>query len=656
MWRAPPRAASVILALGVLAGGCGGQASVTVRAYGDESVDATTEPPAGIERRLVELWFRLETSRDGSAFDYARVLTAMTPNQLRLRVPVVEGPEAERRAAANTAAETALRALLEEASLSLCERRLSEPRLGSGGDEDDSQEPDPWSRRDQLQDVVVEVLEGRGQVVDATRARCSLARLEAAERWRDASIQLALLEVARDWTAPRQDDEQQRRLAASLNIDRALTELLRQGGNTGDVASAWSALEDNLSMSDPVPEYRRLVDNARARALDGSCCSSRQALFEYYNETIGLIWRGAFLALVDASAMETGPRAEQAMVVYRGLLRGDQLVHRDVETSFPDIDPSRQRGLRELAPALAAVRTACDPRSGPRTNRERELSCAAPPNQRRARAMQNAELPAEWIEAEREAACLSGAGSREACVELLRDGADRDPPRAVWRRACELHEWWACPGWAERVDASDPAERGLAMSALEEACERSARVCAALAERCASGQGVERDEARATRLYMRACRERRACAEAARRYAEGIGVEADLLLAAELNALGCGYGQPAACRELARAHAEGRGLLRSPQLAFPMFERACVAGDDPSCLEGAAMLLEGTGTPRSATRARDFYRVSCEREAANGCIELANLLENGRGGDRDREGATAMRARACEARIEGACP
>jgi TPR repeat protein len=243
------------------------------------------------------------------------------------------------------------------------------------------------------------------------------------------------------------------------------------------------------------------------------------------------------------------------------------------------------------------------------------------------------------------------AGDARACVDLglLREGGrggDRDVAAALelYRRACEAKEGRGCtklglalraglagppdgpggvakleegcalgfsPGcglaaiaWDEGVGvAPDPARRermlveGAALGDLRAAellaglPERAAPLEAALAARCAAGDGAgcfvrgllaerdPRDAARATGLHQEACLRGHGpgCGRQAERAALDLAVAADPL---DLHTRGCRGGYAPSC--LAVANAQERAGDRAA--ALDAFSAACAAGLDDGCL------------------------------------------------------------------------
>ncbi len=111
---------------------------------------------------------------------------------------------------------------------------------------------------------------------------------------------------------------------------------------------------------------------------------------------------------------------------------------------------------------------------------------------------------------------------------------------------------------ASAVAAQTPKDE---VKALEKSCKGGAAPdCVQLAERYVEGQGVSRDEEKATDYYEKACGLGLgpACLELAHRRRSGKGTKPDVEKAAELYQQVCTWDIATGCAELAR-HAGSRG-------------------------------------------------------------------------------------------------
>lgn len=113
----------------------------------------------------------------------------------------------------------------------------------------------------------------------------------------------------------------------------------------------------------------------------------------------------------------------------------------------------------------------------------------------------------------------------------------------------------------------------------------SADRCRRLAATYATGQGVGKDEARATELYERACdmSDPSACVFAGQMYEYAHGVPKDDARAARLYERSCDVGWTAGCYNLAIMFENGRGVLEDRERAATLYEAACSAGAKQAC-------------------------------------------------------------------------
>jgi TPR repeat protein len=160
------------------------------------------------------------------------------------------------------------------------------------------------------------------------------------------------------------------------------------------------------------------------------------------------------------------------------------------------------------------------------------------------------------------------------------------------------------------VSRRPPAEQDQACGAGQLA------ECFALGDRYASGDGVERDPARALGAYQRAC--------------DG--------------------GLVQACLSLAGAHLAGTLGARDPVAAVSATARGCDAGHALSCAHAGLMLSTTSEVPRDDARAAGLLKKGCEADVAPACGGLALLHVSGRGGlARDPVRAAALLEKACSA-------
>jgi TPR repeat protein len=124
------------------------------------------------------------------------------------------------------------------------------------------------------------------------------------------------------------------------------------------------------------------------------------------------------------------------------------------------------------------------------------------------------------------------------------------------------------------------------LSLCEQECDAgSADRCRRLAATYAFGDGVPKDEARATALYERACEmtDAPACVFAGQMHEYAHGVPKDDAKAARLYETACTAGWPAGCYNLAIMFENGRGVALDRDRAGTLYDAACAAGAKPAC-------------------------------------------------------------------------
>jgi TPR repeat protein len=122
--------------------------------------------------------------------------------------------------------------------------------------------------------------------------------------------------------------------------------------------------------------------------------------------------------------------------------------------------------------------------------------------------------------------------------------------------------------------------------ACENECDAgSADRCRRLAATYAFGQGVVKDEARATGLYEHACdmRDASACLFAGQMHEFAHGVPKDDVVAARFYGRSCDLGYAAGCYNLAILFEEGHGVPKDRAKAGDLYQVACTAGAKQAC-------------------------------------------------------------------------
>jgi TPR repeat protein len=231
-------------------------------------------------------------------------------------------------------------------------------------------------------------------------------------------------------------------------------------------------------------------------------------------------------------------------------------------------------------------------------------------------------------------------------------GIARDDHRAeeLFDRACALGSGAACRELAQRRGAPWPAAERHRL--LERSCAlHYATGCVDLAFLYATGRdGVTRDDARATPLFVEACDggEPAGCYNVGLMYQDGRGVSADLAVAVAAYEDGCLGGSSPACDNLGTLYDQGRGVAASPEKAVALYQRACKgsfwdSGNADGCANLGRMYRDGKGVEKNPSRAVELFREVCDRSpddpddvntlpaAANACSLLGAQYAKGSG-------------------------
>ena len=226
-------------------------------------------------------------------------------------------------------------------------------------------------------------------------------------------------------------------------------------------------------------------------------------------------------------------------------------------------------------------------------------------------------------------ACAKGLPTgcfRQGLVTATRAGIAREDHRAeeLFDRACALGSGAACRELALRRRAPWPAAERRRL--LERSCAlHYATGCVDLAFLYAAGRdGVTRDDARATPLFVEACDggEPAGCYNVALMYQNGRGVSADLAVAVAAYEDGCLGGSSPACDNLGTLYNQGRGVAASPEKAAALYERACKgsfwdSGNADGCVNLGRSYRDGKGVEKNPSRAVELFSEVCDRSPAD---------------------------------------
>lgn len=177
-----------------------------------------------------------------------------------------------------------------------------------------------------------------------------------------------------------------------------------------------------------------------------------------------------------------------------------------------------------------------------------------------------------------------------------------------------------CPSTAH----ADPS-RSDDCSALDLACgEGNGTACFALGGRYANGEGVTKDEPRATALFLRACELEAGlgCLNAGYAHKHGRGVKVDLEQALHLYERACDLEVSRGCNHAGLARDNGEGCEEDAQTAVILYQKACDMGLGWGCYNTAATYRFGVGFRRDPELAESFDRRACQLEILDSCAAL----------------------------------
>ncbi|MCR5085683.1 MAG: sel1 repeat family protein [Succinivibrionaceae bacterium] len=247
-------------------------------------------------------------------------------------------------------------------------------------------------------------------------------------------------------------------------------------------------------------------------------------------------------------------------------------------------------------------------------------------------------MPALTLAGDDRAQCAGG--DARACVaiadRLFFTDADTAGATSYYQRACELADDYACaalgmmgeagaqqPGssaprqGSPKVTADRPAASGP--QALGADCEGgSARACASL------GFYHERqdpDQAKALRLYVRACDLGYGFGCSRAGFLSLHGKRVDYQAAARLYGKGCRLGNQFACGGLGLLYKKGQGVPRNPAKAAEIFSKGCERGNAFACTNLGFLCRQGLGVKKSLDQARALFKKGCGLGNRLACTE-----------------------------------
>lgn len=205
---------------------------------------------------------------------------------------------------------------------------------------------------------------------------------------------------------------------------------------------------------------------------------------------------------------------------------------------------------------------------------------------------------------------------------------------AFWERACNAHEYKACPTWVGMLNAQ---------------CEQGAGdACLTMGKVTDLGMVVPREPAAAGRGLGRACDlgEPGACEAFAKFVSDG----GDRALAES-----CDRGDAYNCFYLGTVLHLGKGVAQDDERALRVFESSCKDGYVRSCGVLGEMYLEGQGTGVNAVKALANFEKSCAGRWGQSCEAAAMLYHRGSAGTQDEALSQKRFEQGCELGYRPAC-
>jgi len=147
-----------------------------------------------------------------------------------------------------------------------------------------------------------------------------------------------------------------------------------------------------------------------------------------------------------------------------------------------------------------------------------------------------------------------------------------------------------------------------------------------------------------------------ACSQLGVRYAQGAGgVSKDEARAARLFQRACELGDAGGCNNLGLAFQSGQGVPQDYERAMDWFERACSGGFAEGCNNQGALYEHGQGAPVNLGDAQRLYTQACRHGSGLGCSNLGVLYAQGRGVAPNPAEAARLFREACNAGSSVGC-
>lgn len=219
-------------------------------------------------------------------------------------------------------------------------------------------------------------------------------------------------------------------------------------------------------------------------------------------------------------------------------------------------------------------------------------------------------------------------------------GAEQDDVKAAkfFKQACDQKETFGCMHYALFLDKArgglkeDPQKAAATMRA---ACdEGNPTGCTNYGVFLQNGRGVEKDSARALKLFKVGCDAGlgNGCFSAALLTSRGDAGPADPAAGAKLYERACQGGEWRSCSNLGVMYQTGApGVNKDPVRAMRLYRRACES-DSPraaaaGCTNVGELYRDGLGVAKDRAKAAEFYRRGCKGGQKEACEELTKLGE-----------------------------
>ncbi|MFI3243167.1 MAG: tetratricopeptide repeat protein [Akkermansia sp.] len=157
-----------------------------------------------------------------------------------------------------------------------------------------------------------------------------------------------------------------------------------------------------------------------------------------------------------------------------------------------------------------------------------------------------------------------------------------------------------------------------------------------------NGQGVEKDELAAYKIYKKLATERqdgRSWGMMGLYHWAGKVVDMDKELSIKYFRKGAAANDPDSKRYLAYAYRDGQAVSKQSATAFSMLQELAYEGQAIAQLDAALMLKEGDGIPQNFEEAYKLFKMASDQGFMPATLELAKAKLKGRGCELDEAGA-----------------